>query len=85
MAIVDPHDDQFLSPRSRYYGQFTPRNLAFNANLQEFSLRVTTICGLETGGKITPFEAYQQLQQLWKQLEESRIALGISGDTSSEE
>ncbi|MEO1296041.1 MAG: hypothetical protein AAFW75_09600 [Cyanobacteria bacterium J06636_16] len=80
MAIVDPHDNEFLSPRSRYYGRFTPRNLAFNANLQEFSLRVTTICGLETGGKITPFEAYQQLQQLWQQLEESRIALGIIGD-----
>ncbi|MEM9004674.1 MAG: hypothetical protein AAGE59_14275 [Cyanobacteria bacterium P01_F01_bin.86] len=84
MTTQNPHDNQFLSPRSRYYGHFTPQNLAFNANLQEFSMRVTTICGLETGGKITPLEAYQQLRQLWHKLEESRIALGIPEDAASE-
>lgn len=78
MNSQDPHDNQFLSPRSRYYGRFTPQNLAFNANLQEFALRVNTICGLETGGKLTPVEAYQQLQHLWRQLEASRTELDIS-------
>lgn len=85
MSFQDPHNNEFLSPRSRYYGHFTPQNLAFNANLQEFSLRVNTICGLETGGKITPIEAYQQIRRLWHQLEESRAALGIPENTDLDE
>ena len=85
MTIQDPHNNEFLAPRSRYYGRFTPQNLAFNANLQEFSLRVNTICGLETGGKITPVEAWQQLKHLWRQLEDSRTALGIIAESDSEE
>ncbi len=82
MATKDPHNHPYLSPRSRYYGQFTPANLAFNANLQEFATRVNTICGLETGGKITPTEAYWQLRQLWQRLEESHHMLGIGQDPS---
>jgi hypothetical protein len=27
--------DEFLNPRSRYYGQVKPENLVFNANLQD--------------------------------------------------
>jgi len=46
--------DDFLYPRSRYYGQFTPENLLFNNNLQEFAQRVCYIASLETGGKISP-------------------------------
>jgi len=80
MTTQDPNDNEFLSPRSRYYGRFTPENLAFNANLQEFAVRVTTICGLETGGKITPSEAYQQIRDLWNRLEESHKNLGIDDD-----
>lgn len=77
MATQDPHDNEFLSPRSRYYGNFSPQNLAFNANLQEFALRVNTVCGLETGGKITPNDAYQEIKKLWQQLAASYEALGI--------
>jgi sigma54-dependent transcription regulator len=74
--------DRFLYPRSRYYGQFTPPNLVFNANLQEFSQRVTYICGLETGGKLNPEAAYQEIKQLYKQLKKSRKQLGIGGSSS---
>ena len=70
-------DDDFLYPRSRYNGDFTPENLVFNANLQEFAQRVSLICGLETGGKVSPDEAYHQIKGLWKQLKNSKKNLGI--------
>lgn len=65
----------FISPYSRYHGNFTPENLVFNANLQEFSHRVSIICGLETSGKLTPEESFEQIQALWRQLQQSREAL----------
>ncbi len=61
-----------LCPHSRYYGTFTPENLMFNANLQEFSHRVSIVCALETGGKIPSQEAYLQIAELWQQLEQSQ-------------
>lgn len=68
---------QFLYPHSRYHGEIKPENLVFNANLQEFSQRVSLICALETGGKLSPQEAYQQIQELWKSLQQSKRELGI--------
>lgn len=67
--------DSFLHPRARYYGDFKPENLAFNANLQEFAQRVVYICNLETGGKLTPEEAYLEIRRLWKQLKRSKAEL----------
>ncbi|HEY9836559.1 MULTISPECIES: DUF7219 family protein [Laspinema] len=67
----------FLYPRSRYYGKFSPENLAFDANLQEFAQKVNYICGLETGGKISPDQAYEDIKGLWKQLKKSKKELGI--------
>lgn len=66
---------KFLHPYGTYRGEFTPKYLAFNANLQEFAQRVTLICGLETSGKITPDAAYQQIKDLWHQLDRSKQAL----------
>lgn len=77
--------DDFLYPRSRYHGEFTPENLAFNANLQEFAQRVSYVCALETGGKIAPEEAYKQIRHLWKTLKKSKKNLEIGeerGDRS---
>ena len=65
----------FLSPLSRYYGKFSPEQLAFNANLQEFAQRVSLLCGLETGGKLSPDETYQQIKVLWQDLTESKKQL----------
>jgi hypothetical protein len=70
--------NSFLYPRSAYYGRFTPEHLAFNANLQEFAQRVSYISALETGGKLSPEQAYEQLKCLWKQLKQSKKAMGIS-------
>jgi hypothetical protein len=67
----------FLQPRSRYYGQVKPENLVFNANLQEFSQRVSIICGLQTNNKLSPEEAYEQIKCLWEELKHSQKELGI--------
>ncbi|HEY9639225.1 MAG TPA: hypothetical protein V6C57_02010 [Coleofasciculaceae cyanobacterium] len=67
----------FFNPRGRYYGKFTPEYLMFNANLQEFANRVSIICSLETGGKLTPEESFEQIQSLWQQLKQSKQELGI--------
>lgn len=72
--------DDFLYPRCRYYGHVQPENLVFNANLQEFAQRVSYICNLETGGKLPPEEAYEQIKVLWKQLKRSKKQLRIGED-----
>ena len=64
--------EEFLIPRSKYQGEFTPQNLAFNANLQEFAQRVSLICGLETGGKVSSGDAYDDIKKLWKDLKASK-------------
>ncbi len=76
-----PRDkDEFLYPRSRYYGQVKPENLIFNANLQEFAQKVSYIAALETSGKISPQEAYSQIKVLWKQLKHTKKDLNISDE-----
>lgn len=67
----------FLLPKSRYRGQVKPENLVFNANLQEFSQRVSFISGLETNGKLSPEESYLQIKELWDQLTVSYDQLAI--------
>ena len=64
--------NEFMTPRSKYHGEFTPQNLAFNANLQEFAQKVALICGLETGGKISSAQAYDDIKKLWKELKTSK-------------
>jgi hypothetical protein len=73
----------FLCPRSRYYGQFTPAHLVFNANLQEFAQRAGLIASLETAGKLSAGEAYSKIELLWKQLTSSMQELGIEPDTAA--
>ncbi len=64
--------DAFLYPIGPYYGKFTPENIAFNANLQELAQRVSILCALEAGGKLSPEDTYNQIKDLWKQLKRSR-------------
>ncbi|MDJ0649252.1 MAG: hypothetical protein QNJ60_11155 [Xenococcaceae cyanobacterium MO_188.B19] len=67
--------ENFINPTSKYHGKFTPGNLAFNSNLQEFANQVSYICNLETNGKITPDEAYDKIKKLWKTLKNSKTEL----------
>lgn len=72
--------DEFIYPKTRYRGEFTPPNMLFNYNLQEFAHKVNYICALETNGKLSSEVAYQRIKQLWKQLKESKKNLKI-GET----
>lgn len=76
--------EDFLYPRHRYYGNFTPENLAFNANLQEFAQKIAYICSLETGGKINTEKAYKDIKALWKDLKHSKKQLGIGGKSATD-
>ncbi len=71
----DDGKNNFLLPRSRYRGEFSPQNLAFNANLQEFAGKIGYICALETNGKISTEEAYDRIKELWGKLEASKNGL----------
>ncbi len=75
----------FIYPRSRYHGQWKPENLAFDANLQEFSQKVSYICNLEINGKLPPYEAYKKIKSLWKQLKRSKKQLGIIEPSSGDD
>jgi hypothetical protein len=77
--MSDIEKERFMNPISRYRGEFSPENIAFDANLQEFTNRISIICALETGGKISPIEAYQQIKDLWTDLDQSKKNL-LSND-----
>ena len=77
--------DDFLYPRSHYYGDFQPENVVFNANLQEFAQKVNYICNLETGGKLSPQEAYEEIKALWNDLKKSKKSLGIGKKNKADE
>ncbi len=70
-------ESDFLYPLYPYRGHYTQKNLAFNANLQDFSQKVSYICNLETTGKLSPYQAYRKINFLWKQLKDSKKQLGI--------
>jgi hypothetical protein len=75
---MDGNMQNFLYPCARYHGKISFGNLAFNANLQEFAQRVSYISNLNTGGKLSSEEAYDQISVLWQQLKDSKQHLGIS-------
>jgi hypothetical protein len=79
----DDEKNKFLYPISKYYGEFKPENLAFNANLQEFAQRVSYLCGLESNGKISSQDAYEEIKSFWQQLERSRQLLFNDDDRLS--
>ncbi|KAF3886442.1 MULTISPECIES: DUF7219 family protein [Nostocales] len=73
--------DNFLYQKRTYRGQFHPSALLFNANLQEFATRVSYISNLQTLGKLSPEESYEQIEALWNQLKSSYAALGLDSTT----
>ena len=74
--------ENFLCPRSRYYGHFTPENLLFNDNLLEFTQRIGYIASLETGGKISPKDSFEQIKALWTKFEATSQQLKIADSRS---
>ncbi|MGK7899687.1 MAG: hypothetical protein AB4372_40245 [Xenococcus sp. (in: cyanobacteria)] len=67
--------ENFLYPTGKYYGEFTPQNLVFNSNLQQFAQQVSYLCALETNGKISSQDAYDEIKKFWKQLKKSKKEL----------
>lgn len=72
MIHSNPVKEQFLYPRSRYYGSYTPEDLIFNTNLQEVAQKISILSALHTGGKLSSTEAFAQIENLWQQLEQSQ-------------
>ncbi|MFP4431677.1 MAG: hypothetical protein ACLFPV_10535 [Spirochaetaceae bacterium] len=75
--------ENFLFPRYRYLGEFEPSAVIFDANLQEFAQKVTYLCTLENSGKLSQGQAYREIKNLWKQLRQSKRALGIETNPES--
>ena len=71
----DNSKSEILYPITNYHGEFTPQNLVFNANLQLFAQQVMNLCNLETNGKISPEDTYDEIKKFWKQLELSKKEL----------
>ncbi len=67
--------ESFLYPISKYYGEFSPETLVFNANLQLFAQQVSYLCSLEANDKITPEDTYDEIKKVWKQLKKSKKEL----------
>jgi hypothetical protein len=76
--------EKFIFPFATYRGSFSPQQLAFNANLQEFAQRVALLCSLETNGKISAEDTYKQIKALWKLLKTSKKEL-LDNSTTGEE
>ena len=81
-GFTDMDKHNFLYPRSTYHGEFKPEYLVFNANLQEFSQSIGYIANLQTGGKISPIQAYEQIKAAYKCLKRSKKELGIGSNNS---
>ena len=52
--------------------EFTPEKMIMEANIREFAYKISMICALEVGGKITPEEAYGRIKENWQALKASR-------------
>ena len=65
----------FVYTIGKYYGEFTPGNLVFNANLQEFAQQVSYLCTLAANREMTSEDAYQEIEKLWQQLKLSKQEL----------
>jgi hypothetical protein len=76
---IDKSD--FLYQKRTYRGQFSPTALLFNANLQEFATRVSYITNLQTRGKLSPEESYEEINTLWNQLKSSYSSLGLDSNS----
>jgi hypothetical protein len=69
--------NNFVNPRYRYRGPDQPEHLLFNASLQEFAQQVSYIAALQTGGKMTTRESYEQIRARWKKLKRTHKKLNI--------
>lgn len=67
--------DDFLYAISPYHGTLNKDKVVFNTRLQQFAHKAGFIANLYTSGKLTPEEAYLQLESLWRELEVTKTAI----------
>jgi hypothetical protein len=61
-----------LEAFSGYRGNdWSPERLAFHQNLEQFADRVGLIVALQSNGKISQDQAFDEIRQIWSQLEGS--------------
>jgi hypothetical protein len=62
-----------LEAHSSYRGDdWTPTSLVFHQNLESFAERVGLIVALQSNGKLSQEQAYDQIRTIWKKLGESK-------------
>lgn len=70
---------------SSYRGSdWSPERLAFHQNLESFAERVGLIVGLQSNGKMSQDQAYDEIRKLWKSLRTSKDNL-LEGNGSTGE
>ena len=80
MALIDSEHDENqegvrspLEAHSSYRGDdWTPTSLVFHQNLESFAERVGLIVALQSNGKLSQEQAYDQIRTIWKKLGESK-------------
>lgn len=70
-----------MESHSSYRGpNWTPERLAFHQNLESFAERIGLIVGLQSNGKLSQEQAYDQISQVWRELKESKKTLWTDHD-----
>ena len=65
-----------LEPHSAYRGSdWTPERLMFHQNLESFAERVGLVVGLQSNGKMSQEQAYDEIRRIWKDLKDSKDVL----------
>jgi len=67
-AAASPGTDS----RRRSLENSSPEEIIMEANIREFGHRISMICALEAGGKISAKEAYKRIKQHYKELKASK-------------
>ena len=65
-----------MEPHSAYRGSdWTPKRLMFHQNLESFAERVGLVVGLQSNGKMSQEQAYDEIRRIWNGLKESKDTL----------
>jgi hypothetical protein len=56
-------------------GDWSPQRVMFHQNLETFADRVGLLVGLQSNGKLSQEEAYDEIRRMWKQLKGSKGSL----------
>ena len=67
--VSETSKDNFFYPIVPYHGTLKDEQIIFNTKLHKFAHQVGFIVNLRTSGKISPQEAYLQIEYLWKDIE----------------